>query len=550
MTDHDALLDEAWGLYLELDDQLPMWESDLDQLERWVTSSPAATADRRRRAEAMVERLTAAVDGATTAARASLLSMAQGLREVAATSDVRAELTMPNADIGLVAYLHWAVNGYALVTPEHGERYHEKLRRFPATVDDLVDRLDEAALAGRAPLRRHSERAVELIDSLLVSDVADDPLLAQAPPTESDDAAAERFRAGVAELVASHTRPALARLRDAHADRLAPAGRDDDHPGLVHRPDGEATYAALLEAYTRPGLTAAAVHEVGREQLARLDEEWSALGREAFGVVDPAEVRRRTAAVAGPATGDEVRRRAEEVHARAEAEAPRWFARVPEAPCEVRTTEHGGLAFYRTPAPDGTRPGTAFFNVADPTVWGAQLAATTVHEGIPGHHYQLALAQETPGLHELHTRLFLAANGEGWALYVERVADEMGLFPEVTDRLGMLASDALRATRLVVDTGLHALGWTRQQAIDTMVGSTGLGVVECTAEVDRYIAMPGQATSYMIGRLAIERLRDDARARLGGRFDVRAFHDTVLSSGIVSLDALELLVDDWVARSG
>lgn len=552
MADTD-LVEDGWQLYLELDDTGPLWESDVDQIERWVSSSADHTAAVRERCGAMVTRLedAAAADGASTTDTVSLLTAAAGLRLLAATADVSVELTMPHPTQGLLSYLHWAVNGYTLRTAEHGERYHEKLRRFPDVVDELVDRLDEAAIEGRAPLRRHSRESVAALDRLLATDVGDDPLVEQAPPSELDEAGAERFRTGVAEIVATHTRPALARLREALADRVAPAGRDDDRPGLVHHPDGEATYAELLAAYTRPGLSADDLHASGREQLARLEREWAEVGRDVLGVDDAAEVRRRVAAIEGPTSAEDVRRRAEAIHARAEEAAPRWFNRVPEAPCVVRTTEHGSLAFYSNPPRDGSGPGTAFFNVSDPTVWGAQLAATVVHEGIPGHHYQLALAQEDVSLHELHRRMFLSAYGEGWALYVERIGDEMGVFEDGIDRLGMLASDALRATRLVVDTGLHAHGWSRQRAIDTMVDRTGLGLVECTAEVDRYIAYPGQATSYMTGRLAIERLRDDAGARLGEDFAITEFHDVVLSSGIVSLDALDVLVEDWVlARTG
>ena len=545
----DELLDDVWSLYRELDDRTPMWESDLDQIERWVSSSTAHTASVRARCEQAIGELEAAVSEADTGRRVSLLTAAAALRSLAATADTGVELSLTHPEQGLLGLLHWAVPGYALTTEAHGERYLDKLRRFPAAIDELGVRLREAAAADRAPLRRHADAAVAKLDTLLASDVAEDPLLAQAPPTELDDAGADRFRGEVAELVRSRTRPALSRYRDVLAAHSVPAGRDDDHPGLVHHPGGEEAYAEHLAAYTRPGTTAEELHARGVEQLARLDEEWAALGQEEFGVSDPSEVRRLVAALGGRATAEDVLRDATAIHEQATAEAPAWFRRVPASPCVVRTTEHGALAFYSPPTEDGSRPGITYFNVGDPGAWGPQLAATVVHEGVPGHHYQLALALEQDDLHELHRRLFLAAFGEGWALYVERIGEEMGLYPTTVDRLGMLSSDALRAARLVVDTGLHALGWTRRQAIDVLVERTGLGVGECTAEIDRYIAVPGQATSYMTGRLAIVRLREEARERLGGGFDVATFHDVVLSRGMVSLDALDVLVEDWLTSS-
>lgn len=547
MTHAEELIDEAWGLHVEVDDTLPLWSGELDQIERWFTSSSEATSDVRARCDEVRARLEAAIEDAPARTCASLLTAAAMMRADAwGAAAPSAELTWPHADEGFLGLMHWATNSLSLTTAEHGDRYHEKMRRLPGAVDELCARLEEAAEGDRAPIRRHVERAIGSLDELLGAPVADDPFLAQPAPTEVGEASTRRFSDGVAALVESHTRPALARLRETLADSSLPAARDDDRPGLLHRPDGEAEYAEALAAHTRPGLDAGAIHAIGLEQLARLDGEWARYGQQQFGVSDPSEVRRCTASLPGRTSADEVKRDAEAIFTASEAEAPKWFNRVPESTCEIRTTVHGSLAFYSPPKPELGHPARTYFNVQDPTAWGPQLAATTVHEGIPGHHYQAALALEDQSLHEMHRRLFLTAFGEGWALYVEQIGMEMGLYPTTIDLLGMLQSDALRATRLVVDTGLHAMGWTRQHAIDTMVERTALGLSECTAEVDRYIAMPGQATSYTTGRLAIERLRDDADRRLGNGFDIAAFHDVVLSNGMLSLDALESLVEDWV----
>ena len=194
-------------------------------------------------------------------------------------------------------------------------------------------------------------------------------------------------------------------------------------------------------------------------------------------------------------------------------------------------------------------PGYCYINVADPTGWAADLAAVAVHEGTPGHHYQLALAREDDDLHPVHRDVFLAGFQEGWALYSERIGDEMGLYDDGLDRLGMLSSDAWRAVRMVVDTGLHAFGWTRERAVTEMQLRAGMKRSSAEADVDRFISLPGQAASYMHGRLVIEAARDRAAAQLGEDFDIAEFHDVVLSRGSVSLDALDAMVDNWAAAT-
>ena len=204
-----------------------------------------------------------------------------------------------------------------------------------------------------------------------------------------------------------------------------------------------------------------------------------------------------------------------------------------------------------TPArhPTATAPGTYYVNAANPAIWARyQLEVTTFHEAVPGHHLQLALAQEAD-LHPVVGELEVTSFGEGWGLYAERLADEMGLYSSPLQRLGMLTLDSLRAARLVVDTGIHALGWSRDAAIDFLLAQTALDRVNAASEIDRYIAAPGQATSYMIGRLEIQRLRAHAQQRLGSRFSVTAFHDIVLRSGMTPLHQLARSIDVWLDQS-
>ncbi|MFQ5968262.1 MAG: DUF885 family protein, partial [Acidimicrobiia bacterium] len=220
--------------------------------------------------------------------------------------------------------------------------------------------------------------------------------------------------------------------------------------------------------------------------------------------------------------------------ARAKAAAPLWFSRWPKADCVAVPISAGAVAFYSAPKRAGD-PGLFFFNVSHPQSWTLpSLEFTTFHESIPGHHFQRALAEEDPDLHYIQQKLYISAFNEGWALYTERLSDEMGLYSSDLARLGMLHGDSLRAFRLVVDTGMHAKGWSRQQAIDYGVAHTPHDPRTVAAEIDRYIGWPGQALGYMMGRLEIDRIRADAEARLGDGFDMKGFHEAVLGAGTIT----------------
>ncbi len=547
--DDGALLDACWAAEVAHNDHRPLWDGDLDEIHRWPRTSIAATDEARAElGAAQRDALAAAARGGDLAP--SLRTAADAVHHVAATKEVEAELTFAHPDLGLHSYLFWAVNDLPLRTSEHGTAYVRKLQDFGGCVDELRGRLTAAASAGRAPIASHTARSIEKIDAHLASDLADDPLLAQPGPTELAGPAVDAWRQQVADVVRDAVRPALVRLRETLCDDVLPAGRGDDACGLTHQPGGDGRYAELVETYTDEGTTPDEVHRTGLEQVVRLAEEYRELGAEAFGTSDLREVFARLhgddLAFHDP---DEVVRVATELHARAEAAAPGYFARVPEAACRVRATDTGSMGFYSPPAADGSRPGIFFLNTSTPEIWGPNLAATVFHEGVPGHHFQAALALEDEDLHDMHRRLFLPAFGEGWGLYSERLADEMGLYDDPVQRLGMLMTDSLRACRLVVDTGLHALGWGRRRAIDYFLEHTPMQEAEITAEVDRYIGMPGQATSYMMGRLAIEQLRDEAADAQGDAFELRDFHDVVLARGMVSLPALRQMVRRWVAAA-
>ncbi len=294
------------------------------------------------------------------------------------------------------------------------------------------------------------------------------------------------------------------------------------------------------------------MHAVGLAQVERLEDEYRQIAGPLLGTTDVAGIYSRLRddpdlhyVDAGTLVAD-----ATDALARAAGAMGNWFGVLPASPCVATSIEQGPLAFYSQPALDGSKPGTFFFNTADPSMWGTfQLEATTYHEGIPGHHLQVALALENENLHPIHREPLVNAFLEGWALYSERVADEMGLYSSELDRVGMLAADSMRACRLVVDTGLHALGWSREQAIGYMLDHSPMTRVQVEGEIDRYTGVPGQALGYMMGRLEIDRIRAGAEQRLGNGFDIKAFHDVVLGHGDVTLATLARRVDEWVTNS-
>ncbi|MEO7236416.1 MAG: DUF885 domain-containing protein, partial [Lapillicoccus sp.] len=332
---------------------------------------------------------------------------------------------------------------------------------------------------------------------------------------------------------------------DVLRDEVLPHARPDDRAGLTHLEGGDDAYARTLRYFTTTDRSAQDIHDTGLAQVESLAAEYRRLGAEALGTSDVTEIfdRMRDDPALHFTGGDELVTASETAMARAWAAIGGWFEVLPQAPCVVEGTTTGAKAFYFPPASDGSRGGTFFINVSDPTSWGTfELEAMAFHEGIPGHHLQLAIAGELTGVPEFRKHLNNSAYAEGWGLYTERLSDEMGLYSGPVERLGMLAADSMRATRLVVDTGLHSLGWSREQAVRFMLDHSPLSEGVVRPEIDRYIVTPGQATSYMVGRLEIQRLRREAEARQGSGFSVKGFHSAVLDSGSLPLDVLERVV--------
>ena len=409
---------------------------------------------------------------------------------------------------------------------------------------ELAERVHEGASRGWAGAEFAVRETVAQIDGVLATAPADDPIVTSVQVPDGVDA--DALRTALAGALESSVRPALEQFRDALRDVALPIARPQERCGLSWLPDGDDAYDRALRYFTTTSKTAQEIHDVGLAQVAKLADEYRALGPEVVGTDDLEEIfeAMRTDPKLHFEHGDELVDQSKVALARAEAAMADWFEVVPQAPCAVSGTEVGAKAFYFPPATDGSRGGTFFVNTVDASSWGRfELEAMAFHEGVPGHHLQLAIAAELPdSMPDFRKHLHSAAYAEGWGLYTERLSDEMGLYSSAVDRMGMYSADSMRACRLVVDTGLHALGWSRQQAIDYMVANSPLTEGVCRPEVDRYICNPGQATSYMIGRLEIQRMRAEAEQRQGARFDIKKFHSAVLESGSLPLDVLDRVV--------
>jgi uncharacterized protein (DUF885 family) len=463
------------------------------------------------------------------------------------------EYTVTPLYVAPAAQLLFGLPMIGILEPAHAESYLARLRGIPHALITVADRHRTGVAAGRLPVRCLVDSAVAHLDRYLANR-DNNPLRRPQPPAHGTvDAVA--FAADRDRLIDSTVRSAFAQYRTVLADEIAPHGRPDDRAGLCWLPDGEAIYDRLIRAHTTVARSAEELHRAGLELIERLGAEYRSIGRRVFGSIELPELfeRLRTDPALRWRDGAEILTTARAVIERAEQVAPRWFGRLPRQRCTVEAVPAdeapdapGGN--YMPAAMDGSRPAIYFTNTyraRERARYSAE--AVAYHEAIPGHHLQVALAQEQADLPLLRRLAPIDAFAEGWGLYAERLADEMGLYSDDVARLGMVAGDSVRAARLVVDTGIHALGWGRQRVIDYLRTNTPMPHVDIEQETDRYIADPGQALAYMVGRLEIERLRAAARQALGQRFDIRGFHDAVLANGEVPLGALAGVIDDWVA---
>ena len=457
------------------------------------------------------------------------------------------------------------VNQHRIDSVADAEAYIARLRDSERVMRETADRMRAQAAQGIvpprmvfAPARADAAKALSGApfeaggDGVLLADFKE-----KVGKLKADDATKARLMSDATAALDGPYRRGSAILFAA-LDEIEPKAKGND--GAWSLPNGDAYYQSRLRYYTTTDLTADQIHTIGLEQVAKIRAEMEAVkARVGFtGTLQEFFQELRTDPkwqYSNDAAGRE--RYLEDARAdiaQTMAAAPRFFRTLPEAKLEVRAVEPfrqdtASVAFYNRPAPDGSRPGIFYVNLADMTqVQKTQVEAIAHHEGAPGHHFQIARAQELPGLPKFRRFGFYGAYGEGWGLYSERLAKEMGAYTDPYSEFGMLSLQMWRAIRLVTDTGMHSKRWSREKAIDYFRDNAPLSERDIVKEVDRYLNNPGQATSYMVGQLKISGLRERAERELGDRFDIRDFHEAVLGGGAVPLDVLEDRVEAYIAR--
>ncbi len=434
------------------------------------------------------------------------------------------------------------------------EQLLTRLASVPRAMDEDIALMRRGMAMGWLPARDVLDRAVEQIDVQLGQPLESGPFFDPFRRLGADIGPAdrERLRAVGRAAIEAHVLPPMKKLRAFIVDEYRP--RAPESGALRNYPDGVRTYDHLVRSRTTTPLDAAQVHAIGLRELASIRAEMEGVMRDVkfaggfaqfidYLTTDPKFFHSSPEALLAGYR---------DIAKRIDAELPRLFAELPRAPYGVRAMPSfrgpDAPEYYNSPAQDGSRPG--YFN-ANIVGWKSRptwrMATLTAHEGVPGHHLQIARSTELQTLPKFRRSGGYVAFAEGWAVYAESLGREIGLYDDPYSLFGHLQWRAFRAARLMVDTGIHSLGWSRQQSIDFMVERTGMDRGFVTAEVDRYVSDPGQALGYMIGALKIKELRERARAQLGERFDLRRFHNAVIDNGSLPLDVLERLIDEWIA---
>jgi uncharacterized protein (DUF885 family) len=437
--------------------------------------------------------------------------------------------------------------------------YDNSLKRnrdFAANIDEAIAQWRKGEAEGIVDTKLTVRNMIEQLDGQLKMKPEASPYWGPISNFPASIGAADRARitADYRQSLTDVIYPALKRMRDFLADDYLAHAREG--AGLMYMKGGDAYYRYLISSTTTEPLDPAQVHQLGLDEVARITQGFEKIRQEVGfkGTLHQFFDYMRTSPKVQPKSRQELEQGFYAVKRKVEAKVPEYFSTVPRTPLVIKSYpayrekfEAGGS--YDQGTPDASRPGTFYFNAYDlPSRSTWEETTLFLHEGEPGHHFQISLAQENEAL-----PAFLRFGGntayvEGWALYAESLGYPMGLYTDPYQRFGNLNDEMLRAMRLVVDTGIHSKGWTRDQSIKYMLDNSGMGRTDATAEVERYIAIPSQALAYKIGQLTITRLREKAKAELGDKFDIREYHAQVLDTGALPLPILEAKIDRWIAE--
>jgi len=438
--------------------------------------------------------------------------------------------------------------------------YENNLKRhkeFIVLMDASIGRFRQGMASGVFETKMTISNVIDQLNTQLAQKTEESPYYGPVLkfPADFSDADKARLTAEYRDIIVNGLYPANARLRDFLRDSYLPLAREQ--VGLSAMKGGEGLYQYMIEQTTTLPLKADDIHNLGLSEVARIKSGMETIKNEVRfkGTLSEFFEHLRSDPKFKMSSRDALTQGYYDIGKKVDATISTQFKYLPKAPLEIKPYEEfrekyeaGGS--YQPGTPDGSRPGTFYFNAYDlPSRTIPGMTTLYLHEGAPGHHFQISIAQENEKLPAFMRFGGNTAYVEGWALYSETLGYEMGLFKDPYQRFGTLSDEMLRAMRLVVDTGIHSKGWTREQAIDYMLANSDMGKTDATAEVERYIAIPSQALAYKIGALTIQRLKDKAKKELGKKFDVREFHNQVLNTGALPLTVLEKKIDAWIAAS-
>ena len=553
--DFQNLVDAHWAWTLEQSPQLRTNLGDPAANDRWEDMSLAGHAQRdARRADflAQLQALeVAALDDQARLSHAMLLRRLQNERSEYALGLYLMPINMRQGP----QHLHTLQERIDFRSERDYQDWLLRLQRLPELIAQYREVLEEGVLQERTQARIVMQRVPAQIDRLLAGEPSDSPFYKPFRTLADGFSAAQGadLRHSATQVIRNQLNPALAEFRDFLNTAYLPACREQ--PGIGSLPEGKALYRFLAGYFTTTDMTPEAIHNVGKAEVARLLEEMEAVKNSVDfeGDLQAFNAFLRSDPQFYYDSPEELLQGYLAVSKRLDPELVKLFGKLPRMPYGVRPIPDAiapdtTTAYYSRPAANGTRAGYYYVNLYRPEVRPKyEMEVLSVHEAVPGHHLQIALAQELEGLPMFRSTGGETAFIEGWGLYSERLGYQMGLYTNPYSRYGQLTYDMWRAVRLVADTGIHYFGWSREQAIDYFTAHAGKSEADIVNEIDRYIGWPGQALAYKIGQLKILELRERAEQALGEGFDIRSFHDHLLGAGAVPLDALERRMDAWIA---
>ena len=551
----DAVISNHWDWVLEQYPEYRREYGDMSGNQSWTDLSAEAIAARHEATQAFIADLNDIDSGA--------LSDIGQLNQRMLKTALEEEVESFNSGLHLIAlnmrsgpqHRYTMVERLPMVTESDYTDWLARLEKLPEQLGQYQALLSEGVDRERTQARIIIERIPKQLDALIVDNPEDSPFwgVFDTMSESVDIQAAQAIKARARSVISEQVTPAYAKLKTFVEEQYLPNTRE--HPGIGTLPGGKAIYAMLARHFTTTDMTPEEIHNLGLAEVARIRGEMQAVIDEVGfeGDISAFNDFLRTDPQFYYETAEELLEAYQAVSKRLDPELVKLFGKLPRMPYGVRPiapelAPDTTTAFYMRPALDGSRPGWYYVNLYKPEVRPKyEIEVLSVHESVPGHHLQIALAQEIDGLPEFRRNSSVTAFIEGWGLYSERLGYDMGLYQDPYSRYGQLIYDMWRAVRLVVDTGIHYFGWSRQEAIDYFKFNAAKTEADIINEIDRYIGWPGQALAYKIGQLKMLELRANAERTLGERFDIRAFHDELLGAGAIPLDALEARMDRWIA---